>query len=70
MGSDARGAAATQAPLGLDMITGKSDTAAPGSKARGPGGRKAFHKGGEQSIVDTLDAVAVGKESIDRWRWS
>jgi malonate decarboxylase alpha subunit len=43
------------------MITNKSDTAR---------GRKlvvqvveTFHKGGQQSIVDTLDAIAVGKKS-------
>jgi malonate decarboxylase alpha subunit len=60
MGSDARGRRHSSAAW-LDMITGKSDTAR---------GRKlvvqvveTFHKGGEQSIVDTLDAVAVGRKA-------
>jgi malonate decarboxylase alpha subunit len=60
MGSDARGRRHASAAW-LDMITSKSDTAR---------GRKlvvqvveTFHKGGEQSIVDTLDAVAVGKKA-------
>jgi malonate decarboxylase alpha subunit len=60
MGSDARGRRHTSAAW-LDMITGKSATAR---------GRKlvvqvveTFHKGGEQSIVETLDAVAVGKKA-------
>src|SRR5580693_9384312 len=60
MGSDARGRRHASAAW-LDMIAGKSATAR---------GRKlvvqvveTFHKGGEQSIVDTLDAVAVGKQA-------
>ncbi len=60
MGSDARGRRHASAAW-LDMITDKSATAR---------GRKlvvqvveTFHKGGEQSIVETLDAVAVGKKS-------
>src|SRR5580658_6557988 len=60
MGSDARGRRHASAAW-LDMITSKSATAR---------GRKlvvqvveTFHKGGEQSIVDTLDAVAVGKKA-------
>jgi malonate decarboxylase alpha subunit len=60
MGSDARGRRHASAAW-LDMITGKSATAR---------GRKlvvqvveTFHKGGEQSIVETLDAVAVGKKA-------
>ncbi len=60
MGSDARGRRHSSAAW-LDMITNKSATAR---------GRKlvvqvveTFHKGGEQSIVDTLDAVAVGKKA-------
>jgi malonate decarboxylase alpha subunit len=60
MGSDARGRRHSSAAW-LDMITNKSPTAR---------GRKlvvqvveTFHKGGEQSIVDTLDAVAVGKKA-------
>ncbi len=60
MGSDARGRRHTSAAW-LDMVTGKSATAR---------GRKlvvqvveTFHKGGEQSIIDTLDAVAVGKKA-------
>jgi malonate decarboxylase alpha subunit len=60
MGSDARGRRHTSAAW-LDMITNKSATAR---------GRKlvvqvveTFHKGGEQSIVETLDAIAVGKKA-------
>jgi len=60
MGSDARGRRHASAAW-LDMITDKSATAR---------GRKlvvqvveTFHKGGEPSIVDTLDAVAVGKQA-------
>jgi malonate decarboxylase alpha subunit len=60
MGSDARGRRHPSAAW-LDMITDKSATAR---------GRKlvvqvveTFHKGGEQSIVNTLDAVAVGKKA-------
>ena len=60
MGSDARGRRHPSAAW-LDMITNKSATAR---------GRKlvvqvveTFHKGGERSIVDTLDAVAVGREA-------
>jgi malonate decarboxylase alpha subunit len=60
MGSDARGRRHPSAAW-LDMITQKSATAR---------GRKlvvqtveTFHKGGEPSIVETLDAVAVGKKS-------
>jgi malonate decarboxylase alpha subunit len=60
MGSDARGRRHPSAAW-LDMMTNKSATAR---------GRKlvvqvveTFHKGGEQSIVDTLDAVAVGKKA-------
>jgi malonate decarboxylase alpha subunit len=60
MGSDARGRRHASAAW-LDMITNKGATAR---------GRKlvvqvveTFHKGGEQSIVDTLDAVAVGKKA-------
>src|SRR6202142_2896040 len=60
MGSDARGRRHASAAW-LDMITDKSATAR---------GRKlvvqvveTFHKGGEQSIVETLDAVAVGKKA-------
>jgi malonate decarboxylase alpha subunit len=60
MGSDARGRRHSSAAW-LDMITDKGDTAR---------GRKlvvqvveTFHKGGEQSIVDTLDAVEVGKKA-------
>jgi malonate decarboxylase alpha subunit len=60
MGSDARGRRHASAAW-LDMITQKSDVAR---------GRKlvvqtveTFHKGGEPSIVETLDAVAVGKKS-------
>jgi malonate decarboxylase alpha subunit len=60
MGSDARGRRHASAAW-LDMITSKSATAR---------GRKlvvqvveTFHKGGEQAIVDTLDAVAVGKQA-------
>jgi malonate decarboxylase alpha subunit len=60
MGSDARGRRHPSAAW-LDMITNKSATAR---------GRKlvvqvveTFHKGGEQSIIDTLDAVAVGMKA-------
>jgi malonate decarboxylase alpha subunit len=60
MGSDARGRRHASAAW-LDMITNKSATAR---------GRKlvvqvveTFHKGGEQSIVETLDAIAVGKKA-------
>jgi malonate decarboxylase alpha subunit len=60
MGSDARGRRHASTAW-LDMITDKSATAR---------GRKlvvqvveTFKKGGEQSIVDTLDAVAVGKQA-------
>jgi malonate decarboxylase alpha subunit len=60
MGSDARGRRHSSLAW-LDMITNKSATAR---------GRKlvvqvveTFHKGGQQSIVDTLDAIAVGKKS-------
>src|SRR6266436_2248982 len=60
MGSDARGRRHPSAAW-LDMITNKSATAR---------GRKlvvqvveTFHKGGERSIVDTLDAVAVGRKA-------
>ena len=60
MGSDARGRRHSSAAW-LDMITNQSAIAR---------GRKlvvqvveTFHKGGEQSIVDTLDAVAVGKKA-------
>jgi malonate decarboxylase alpha subunit len=60
MGSDARGRRHTSAAW-LDLITNKSATAR---------GRKlvvqvveTFHKGGEQSIVETLDAIAVGKKA-------
>jgi malonate decarboxylase alpha subunit len=60
MGSDARGRRHPTAAW-LNMITDKSDVAR---------GRKlvvqvveTFHKGGEPSIVETLDAVAVGKKS-------
>jgi malonate decarboxylase alpha subunit len=60
MGSDARGRRHASAAW-LDMITNKSATAR---------GRKlvvqvveTFHKGGEQSIVETLDAIAVGEKA-------
>jgi malonate decarboxylase alpha subunit len=60
MGSDARGRRHPSAAW-LDMITNKSATAR---------GRKlvvqvveTFHKGGQPSIVDTLDALAVGKKA-------
>jgi malonate decarboxylase alpha subunit len=60
MGSDARGRRHPSAAW-LDMITNRSATTR---------GRKlvvqvveTFHKGGQQSIVDTLDAVAVGKKA-------
>ncbi len=60
MGSDARGRRHPSAAW-LDMITNKSATAR---------GRKlvvqvveTFHKGGQQSIVETLDAIAVGKKA-------
>jgi malonate decarboxylase alpha subunit len=60
MGSDARGRRHSSGAW-LDMITAKTATAR---------GRKlvvqvveTFHKGGEQSIVDTLDAVEVGKKA-------
>ena len=60
MGSDARGRRHPSAAW-LDMITQHGDTAR---------GRKlvvqvveTFHKGGEPAIVETLDAVAVGKKS-------
>jgi malonate decarboxylase alpha subunit len=60
MGSDARGRRHPSAAW-LDMITQTSATAR---------GRKlvvqvveTFHKGGQQSIVDTLDAIAVGKKA-------
>jgi malonate decarboxylase alpha subunit len=60
MGSEARGRRHPSAAW-LDMIANKSATAR---------GRKlvvqvveTFHKGGEQAIVDTLDAVAVGKKA-------
>src|ERR1700722_3237422 len=60
MGSDARGRRHTSAAW-LDMITNKSATTR---------GRKlvvqvveTFHKGGEESIVDALDAIAVGKKA-------
>jgi malonate decarboxylase alpha subunit len=60
MGSDARGRRHASAAW-LDMITNRSATAR---------GRKlvvqvveTFHKGGEESIVDTLDAIAVGKKA-------
>ena len=68
MGSDARGRRHPSAAW-LDMITRQSPTAR---------GRKlvvqmveTFHKGGEPSIVETLDAVAVGKKAAHaRWRRS
>jgi malonate decarboxylase alpha subunit len=60
MGRDARGRRHTSRAW-LDMITDRSATAR---------GRKlvvqtveTFHKGGEPSIVETLDAVAVGKKA-------
>jgi malonate decarboxylase alpha subunit len=60
MGSDAHGRRHPSAAW-LDMITQKTATAR---------GRKlvvqvveSFHKGGEQSIVETLDAVAVGQKA-------
>jgi malonate decarboxylase alpha subunit len=60
MGSDARGRRHPSAAW-LDMIANRSATAR---------GRKlvvqvveTFHKGGQQSIIDTLDAVAVGKKA-------
>jgi malonate decarboxylase alpha subunit len=60
MGSDARGRRHPSAAW-LDMVT------RTGATARG---RKlvvqvveTFHKGGQQSIVDTLDAIAVGKKA-------
>jgi malonate decarboxylase alpha subunit len=60
MGSDARGRRHASKSW-LDMIT------QPGPTARG---RKlvvqvveTFHKGGQQSIVETLDAIAVGKQA-------
>ena len=60
MGSDSRGRRHASAAW-LDMIADKSATAR---------GRKlvvqvieTFHKGGDQAIVDTLDAIAVGKKS-------
>jgi malonate decarboxylase alpha subunit len=60
MGSDARGRRHPSTAW-LDMITNRSATAR---------GRKlvvqiveTFHKGGQQSIIDTLDAVAVGKKA-------
>jgi malonate decarboxylase alpha subunit len=60
MGSDARGRRHPSAAW-LDMITHNSAIAR---------GRKlvvqvveTFHKGGQQSIVDTLDAIAVGKKA-------
>jgi malonate decarboxylase alpha subunit len=60
LGSDARGRRHASAAW-LDMITDKSATAR---------GRKlvvqmveTFHKGGEPSIVDTLDAVSVGQKA-------
>lgn len=60
MGSDARGRRHSS-PAWLDMITDKNATAR---------GRKlvvqvveTFHKGGQEAIVDTLDAIAVGKKS-------
>jgi malonate decarboxylase alpha subunit len=60
MGSDARGRRHTSAAW-LDMIPRQSATAR---------GRKlvvqaveTFHKGGQPTIVDTLDAVAVGKKA-------
>jgi malonate decarboxylase alpha subunit len=60
MGSDARGRRHPSAAW-LDMITDRSATAR---------GRKlvvqvveTFHKGGQESILDTLDAVAVGKKA-------
>jgi malonate decarboxylase alpha subunit len=60
MGSDARGRRHPSAAW-LDMITSSSATSR---------GRKlvvqvveTFHKGGDESIVDTLDAVAVGRKA-------
>ncbi len=60
MGSDARGRRHPSAAW-LDVITSNSATSR---------GRKlvvqvveTFHKGGDESIVDTLDAVAVGKKA-------
>ena len=60
MGSDARGRRHSSAAW-LDMITHKSATAR---------GRKlvvqvveTFHKGGQQAIVEELDAIAVGKKA-------
>lgn len=60
MGSDARGRRHAS-PAWLDMITDKGLTVR---------GRKlvvqvveTFHKGGQQSIVETLDAIAVGKKA-------
>ena len=60
MGSDARGRRHPSTAW-LDMITNSSATAR---------GRKlvvqvveTFHKGGQESIVDTLDAVTVGKKA-------
>ncbi len=59
MGSDARGRRHSSAAW-MDMITQPGDTAR---------GRKlvvqiveTFHKGGQPAIVDTLDAIAVGKQ--------
>src|ERR1700733_1503262 len=60
MGSDARGRRHSSAAW-LDMISNRSATAR---------GRKlvvqvveTFHKGGQQAIVETLDAIAVGKKA-------
>ena len=61
MGSDAE-SAATPAAAWLDMITNKS---VPPHAERKLVVQtvETFHKGGEPSIVDTLDAVAVGKKA-------
>jgi malonate decarboxylase alpha subunit len=60
MGSDARGRRHPSAAW-LDMITNKSATAR-GCKLVVQV-VETFHKGGQQSVVDTLDAIEVGKKA-------
>ena len=61
MGSDARGRRHPSAAW-LDMIT-QPERHRAGPQARGPGGRNLPQGRRSQSIVDTLDAVAVGKKA-------
>ena len=59
MGSDARGAAAERSLARHDHA---SDATARGRKLVVQV-VETFHKGGQQSIVDTLDAIAVGNKA-------